>query len=156
MARYSARCVGTKDGDTFVAHYVSVSYVPGFRITAETVPPIAVRLLGVQCPEKNKPGGTEATAYSVGWFRRHLHDSAAEEHNLWLDEAGYDHFGRLLAVVSCRLEGECLNVTLLDSGHATVYRAGPDLDAHLNGLRGVSVAGMPGRLLADRAARAIP
>lgn len=149
MARFEARCVGIRDGDTVVCHYQEVTAVPGFRITTETVPAIAVRLLGVQCPEKRDPGGREATAYTVAWFQRHLHLIAtSEEHNLWLDEAGYDHFGRLLGVLSCKRDGECLNTELLSNGHATVYRAGPDQAAHAAGVRALAVAGMPGMVLA--------
>jgi endonuclease YncB( thermonuclease family) len=152
MGRYLARAVAVKDGDTFVAHYVMVSDIPGFRITAETRPSIAVRLLGVACPEKRDPGGKEATAFSVAWFQRHIHHAAtSEDHTFYLDETGYDHFGRLLAIVSCQVDGECLNTELLRNGHATVYRAGPDLDAHTNGVRRLNVAGMPGAELARRA-----
>lgn len=148
MGRYEARCVGVKDGDTFVCHYQEVSRVPGFRITTETDPTVSVRLLGIQCPEKKDPGGKEATAFAVAWFQGHFHDpDSSESHGLWIDEVGYDHFGRLLAIVSCMADGSNLNTELLRNGHATVYRAGPDLEAHVLGLRKLALGG-PGADLA--------
>jgi endonuclease YncB( thermonuclease family) len=148
VGRYEARCVGVKDGDTFVCHYQEVSRVPGFRITTETDPSVAVRLLGVSCPEKRAVGGSAATSFAVQWFQRHFHDpSSSESHGLWIDTAGYDHFGRLLAIVSCMEDGANLNAELLQSGNATVYRAGPDLEAHVVGLRKLALGG-PGADLA--------
>jgi endonuclease YncB( thermonuclease family) len=142
VARYEARCIGIRDGDTFVAHYRNISRVPGFKSTLETDPSIAVRLLGIQCPEKKDPGGPEATAFAVEWFRRHMHGAdGLGDQNLWLDEAGYDHFTRLLGMVTCREDGSCLNAELLNAGHATVYRGTLDAAAHRAGLAALSRQG---------------
>jgi endonuclease YncB( thermonuclease family) len=150
MARYELRCVVIRDGDTFVGHYRQISYVPGWRNTLETYPSIAIRLLGVSCPEKREPGGPEASAYAAAWFQEHLHQHPAEHHGLWLDEAGYDNFGRILGIVTCQLEDGCLNRDLLSVGHAVPYRAGVAAARHHEALRTMAGSGpaiIPARIL---------
>lgn len=132
MARYEGKCVVIRDGDTFMGYYAVSVVVPGFRITTESIPAIPIRLLGVQCPEKRQPGGKEASEFALRWFRYHDHD--APDSSLYFDEVGYDNFGRLLAMVTCRTDGENLSAQLLVTGNATPYRSGRSAVKHANGL----------------------
>ena len=124
MEQFEARCIAVKDGDTFVAVYRRVVTIPEWRLTIETWPPASVRLLGVDCPERNTPAGPPATAATVAWFAEHDHTPG--EMSLTLETDGDDNFGRPLALVWCRRHPEIsLSQHLILTGHGVVYRGGP-------------------------------
>jgi endonuclease YncB( thermonuclease family) len=117
------------DGDTFHVHYeVQTRLLKSTSVLKEDQ---RVRLLGIDCPEKRAPGGPEATAYTLAWLHTHLHlrELGPEGLPLLLEGDAWDSFGRVLAVVSCHLDGAVLNLDLLNSGHAAPYRALPHADA---------------------------
>lgn len=91
------------DGDT-----VDAVLDLGLYLTAA----IRFRILGVDAPERGRPGAAEATAFVQTW----LDDS----HGLTVRTRKADSFGRWLGDLH-REDGSCLSTALLDAGHAVPY-----------------------------------
>lgn len=72
---------------------------------------IRVRLHGVDAPERDQPGGAEATR----WLQAVLHEA-----DVRLEPVSQDQYDRLVAVV--HLEDRNINAALLRAGHAWAYR----------------------------------
>jgi len=112
-----------------VSHYLTEVLVA--RVidgdTFETTDGERVRLIGVDAPERDQPGGSEATAFA----HEHLYGQT-----VWLEADGNDtdNFGRLRRYVWLNIPGdvECpeyiqryqLNALLLSTGHAEVMIIG--------------------------------
>ena len=129
MTGYPGRAIAVIDGDTFHCHYeVEARLLKATAVLRETQ---RVRLLGIDCPEKRRPGGAEATAFTLRWLQDHAHATPGGPEGLCLrlDGDTWDSFGRVLAVVWCAVDGACLNLDLLAAGHATAYRALAHADA---------------------------
>jgi endonuclease YncB( thermonuclease family) len=71
-----------------------------------------VRLAGIDCPEMNTAEGKAAAAFAAEW----LADRKCE-----LTDRGKDKYGRLLGEIRAAENGETLNSTLIQAGHAKVY-----------------------------------
>jgi endonuclease YncB( thermonuclease family) len=127
----AGRCIALIDGDTF--HAYLEEEMRFLQTTVRAAELARVRLLGIDCPEKRDPGGPAATAYARKWVSLHAHLDRFGPQEVTLRFAGdqRDNFGRLLAVVSCGLDGMVLNQELLTSGNAVPYRALAHVDALL-------------------------
>ena len=114
------------DGDTITADSVDLGYL---RYVREENDPIRYRLLGVNCPESNRPesraAGLAAKEFTKAWIAEHLthgdgtslvaHTVKADGHKLT------DSFGRFLADILCA-DGHSLATDLLTSGHAVPFK----------------------------------
>lgn len=79
-----------------------------------------IRLLGVDAPEVrgvSRERGLAATAYVRGWFAL-----TTGEWPLVIETHKSDAFGRYLGTIWDANTGDCLNSSLLASGHAVVYQ----------------------------------
>ncbi len=72
---------------------------------------IRVRLHGVDAPERNQPGGSDAT----GWLTRQVGNQAVQ-----LEPVSQDQYERMVAVV--HRDGRSINQDLVQAGHAWAYR----------------------------------
>ncbi len=104
--RYRARLERVVDGDTV---YLTVDL--GFRATMS----LAIRLAGIDAPERYKDGGPEATA----WLRAMLVDR-----DLLLESAKGDKYGRWLGTIYHVNEPVSINSSMIEAGHATSYGGG--------------------------------
>lgn len=89
------------DGDTFVLWAVNVGGEE------------RVRVLGVDTPERGKPGYTEATSYTRAWLAQGPSELVA---------CKKDSFGRLLGAVT--RDGDSLAGKLIQQGLAHAYEGG--------------------------------
>lgn len=98
--------LSTIDGDTITARYCCGD---------TTTPQITVRLYGIDAPETDQPGGTEATRFVTGWLA---------DRSLLLREHGTDRYGRIIGEILA--EGSpavlTLNTELVRRGLAWWYR----------------------------------
>jgi micrococcal nuclease len=69
MYRYTARLVRVIDGDTYV-----LDIDLGFHVHTEQ----HVRLLGIDCPEKNTPAGRSATIFATLWWAAHGNEAVID------------------------------------------------------------------------------
>ena len=110
---YQARLERVIDGDTLD---VTLSMgLHAYRVER-------LRLLSVDCPEVHGPtrvAGLAATAYTTAW----LEAAGPEPWPLIVQTYKSDDFGRFLGTVWRISDGACLNLSLLDSGHAVAYRS---------------------------------
>lgn len=72
-----------------------------------------VRLLGLNTPEKNTPGGKAAITWATEWFAQHGSDVVVETH-------AREKYGRWLATITAA-DGAVLNTDLIDAGQAAPY-----------------------------------
>lgn len=90
-----------------------------------------LRLLGVDCPERNtdRPAWLAAKLFTHNWLIQHA-DLAGRHFMRTIrntrDRDKADSFGRYLATVYDLVDGDtqgdhCLNAALLDAGHAVPY-----------------------------------
>lgn len=103
---YRARLVRVVDGDT-----ADLDVDLGFTVHVA----IRVRFAGINCPERGKPGGAEATAYTRKWFTDH-HDECTVT-----TTKTQDVYSRWLAVIDDPDPGDLedsLNDLLVREGHA--------------------------------------
>ena len=101
----------TKSGD-----FTLVRIIDGDSIVVDNGNgPIKVRLIGIDCPERNQPYGTDATRA----LKNFLGDSP-----LRVQGQKKDRWGRLLAHVY--VESQLINLQLVKEGAAWVYRAEQD------------------------------
>lgn len=91
------------DGDT-----VDLVLDVGFYLNTT----LRFRLLGVDAPERGKPGAAEATAFVQAWL--------AEDPDLTAHTRKADSFGRWLVDIT-REDGTSLSAALLEAGHAVPY-----------------------------------
>lgn len=101
---FRAKVVRVVDGDT-----VDMTVDLGFRISQE----IRLRLLGINAPERNAPGGTEATNYLK------LLLPIGQQTMIETFKNPTDKYGRWLA--SIYVNGENINDNMISSGHAVYY-----------------------------------
>lgn len=73
--------------------------------------PIKIRLYGIDTPEKEQPGGADATAY--------LHSLLSVGVSVDVTEISTDKYGRTVAVVAH--DGRIINELMVEAGHAWVY-----------------------------------
>lgn len=99
---YACSLVRVTDGDTMV-----LTVDLGFRLTA-TMP---VRLLGLNCPEKNTTRGKEVKAWVQQWFSDHADVIVTTEKDP-------EKYGRWLGTVAPVGSQRTLNAELLDGGMA--------------------------------------
>jgi len=82
---------------------------------------IALRLLGIDCPELAQPGGREAQAFAAAWF-------AAAPPASWpfrVQSVRWDKFGgRYLGYVWRRADGASLVDDMLAAKHGVAYNGG--------------------------------
>lgn len=100
---YLATLIRVVDGDTI---WADVDY--GFREHGEK----DLRFLGINCPEKGKPGYVEATDFTKFWI-----PTARRGFLIKTKEDREDPFGRWLAWIILP-DGRCLNQMLVDQGLA--------------------------------------
>lgn len=82
-----------------------------------------VRLLNVNCPEKNTPQGRTAAVFVLNWLSVGNNSGQGErfEFKQWpfvVQTYKADSFGRWLGVLCRRFDGAILNQDLIDNGHA--------------------------------------
>lgn len=77
-----------------------------------------LRLIGVDTPERNEEGWDAARLFVVDW----LAQAGDDGWPLLVRTEKADSFGRYLAEVWRRVDGESLNAALLAAGHAVPYR----------------------------------
>lgn len=112
MRRYPAKLVKVVDGDT-----VDLVVDVGFYLWIT----VRVRLLGIDTPERGKPGAVEATAFVEAWMAD-VAGGGAKWPLIVSTEKG-DSFGRWLARVYSYDELRLLNDDLVTMGHAVPYRS---------------------------------
>jgi len=93
------------------AHVIKVIDGDSLRIELRGIQ-VDLRLLGVDAPEWNKPGGAEAKAFVEAWVAK------GGTIDLEFDRSRYGKYGRLLAWVW--RDNELLQESLLRHGHAQV------------------------------------
>jgi micrococcal nuclease len=108
MYEYVAHVRSVYDGDTIRADIDC-----GFGIWTANQ---SLRLLGIDAPELGKPGGKEARDY----LRSVLPVGTEVVIRTVKDES--EKYGRLLASIS--LNGEDVNLTMIQTGHAVPYDGG--------------------------------
>ena len=126
---------GTQDGNTATPTFEQVNVT--YTIDGDTIIAIVdgkeehIRLIGMNCPERGDPGGSEATEYT-----RSAIDQAGNSVYLQSDPTltDRDPYGRLLRYVwlaepptpldSQTIHAILLNQLLVDSGHAQYWGAG--------------------------------
>lgn len=112
---YAARLKKISDGDT-----VHLDIDLGF--TAHVT--VRIRLKGINCPETDAPGGTEATAFTRDWFAQHgdqcvvtTHDA----HKLLDAPPKEDVYARWIGIIApLGVDEDSLNDALIASGHAVI------------------------------------
>lgn len=72
---------------------------------------VRVRLHGIDAPERDQPGGEQATRWLA---------EAVQDRDVLLEPVSQDQYERLLAIV--HLEGRDMNRALVEAGHAWAYR----------------------------------
>lgn len=75
-----------------------------------------IRLLGVDCPERQETGWLAACEFTREWLAE-----AGDGWNLIIQTVRVDNFGRYLATVWRVVDGRCLNDDLLTAGYAVPY-----------------------------------
>lgn len=108
----SATPLRAVDGDTIT---IVADVWPSLIRGAPVMVPERVRVLGVDTPERGKPGYREATAYTAAW----IHGATLR---LIVCSEERDSFGRLLATVMRKSDGANLTTDLLRDGHAVPYK----------------------------------
>ena len=101
------RVLRVVDGDT-----IDAVIDLGLRVTVTE----RLRVLGVQCPESRKPGGSEATRFTTAWLT-----IAHVKGGLRVTTHKADSFGRWLADFRDDTTGEHLAGALIGAGHAAPY-----------------------------------
>ncbi len=122
------------DGDTVVVHPSG----PGDpHETGRPSSPITVRLYGIDAPESDQPGGTEATSFVTNWTDRH---------DLLLSVHGTDWYGRIIGELSVIGDPSrrTLNEELVYRGLAWWYRDYAMDDEELAALEGRAQAAKRG------------
>jgi len=109
MYEYRAHVRSVYDGDTIRADVDC-----GFGIWTANQP---LRLLGIDAPELGQPGGKEARDYLRGVL------PIGTEVVIRTVKDEREKYGRLLAAIS--LNGEDVNLTMIQTGHAKPYDGGP-------------------------------
>ena len=108
---FNVEIIRVIDGDT-----VEARVDLGFRVMFTN----KFRLLGVDTPERGKPGFSEATAFTQAWCDEHIHSPGIE-----IETMKRDGFGRWLAMFRCQADGTYLNKRLIEEGHSpNDYRGG--------------------------------
>lgn len=102
---YAASVVSVTDGDTVVLR-VDL----GFRLWAE----LPIRLVGLDCAERNTDAGKAAMTFTRDWLNRYEGDLVLSTYK------NPEKYGRWLGVITTPLSGS-LNAALVDSGHAAVW-----------------------------------
>lgn len=100
------------DGDT-----VDLTLGKDIGFYVSTVVNVRFRLLGVDAPERGKPGAAEATEYLRAWLAANAGRARCSSHKA-------DSFGRWLAYIYITREDgtvSSLNDDLVAAGHAVVY-----------------------------------
>jgi micrococcal nuclease len=113
---YRARCSRVVDGDT-----VDVLLDQGLHTHRIE----RLRLLGVQAPEmREHPRGQEVKGWVQNWIEHATLDTEGDVRDWPLTVSTYksDAFGRYLAAIWRRSDGEQLNDALLENGMAKVYQ----------------------------------
>jgi endonuclease YncB( thermonuclease family) len=98
------------DGDTFILE-CALCHEPRLKQGE-----VRIRLLGVDCPEVTGPTreeGLKATEFTKQW----LENAEIGPWSLMVQTTKKDSFGRWLSKIWNRNTGECLNDTLVRSGH---------------------------------------
>jgi len=95
------------------AHVIKVIDGDSMRIELRGIQ-VDLRLLGVDAPEYNQPGGAEATAFVKAWVEQGGTIDLEYDHNR------YGKYGRLLAWVW--RGGHLLQEDMVRAGHAQVKR----------------------------------
>jgi micrococcal nuclease len=116
---YRAKLLRVIDGDSLVVE-ISVGfglYVGHGNEGAH------LRLLGLDCPERNESGWEEAKRFTANWLVQATSYSEPLEWPLVIRTVKADNFGRYLADVFRVSDGAHLNADLLASGLATPYQA---------------------------------
>ena len=106
LFRFQARVVKVVDADT-----IDLIIDLGFRLNHE----IRVRLFGINAPEKNAPGGMEATNYVKGLL------PVGTEVTIQTFKNPTDKYGRWLATVYMGENLVSVNLMLLDKGYAVPF-----------------------------------
>lgn len=105
------------DGDTVDLHLWRSTTLDAFdatiSITSKGIR--RLRLLGIDTPERGQPGYKEARDYLANWL--------IENENIFVVMPKRDNFGRNLAWIINYDTDECVNESLVDAGHAVIYRA---------------------------------
>jgi len=101
------QCIRVIDGDTIVVK--KIGYDPVGLIGEE----IKVRLIGVDCPELDEPGGEHALLLTIVY-------AEGQRISLFCGERRKDVYGRTLAYVNVHEEGEWLNEILIEKGNGRV------------------------------------
>lgn len=111
---WRARYLRTVDGDTF-----DVEVDCGFRLFRQE----RIRLLGVDTPEvvgANRAAGLAAASFTLNWLAEAQYGVSSPFWAIRLETfkpKDRDSFGRWLAVVWREVDGMCLNLDLVSSGH---------------------------------------
>ncbi len=120
---FPARPVRVLDGDT-LSLLVDLGF--GMRLSQTPDKRNRFRLHGVDAPETNRAetreAGLTAKAYTTEWL-----SEAARLHPEWpllVEVLAFDNFGRILCTIWRRGDGRCLNVDLIEAGHAVPYHVG--------------------------------
>ncbi len=119
---FPASTVRVLDGDT-LSLLVDLGF--GMRLSQTPDKRNRFRLHGVDSPETNRAetreAGLTAKAYTTEWL-----SEAARLYPEWpllVEVLAFDNFGRILCTIWRRGDGRCLNVDLIEEGHALPYRA---------------------------------
>jgi micrococcal nuclease len=109
LYHYKALVTRVIDGDT-----VLVDIDLGFHTWVRDE---RIRLYGINAPEKNAPGGAEATAFLAGKIEGKpvILETIKGTHG----EDRQEKFGRYLGIIW--LDGANINQQMLDAGHAAFY-----------------------------------
>lgn len=102
------------DGDTLDLRVETDWVDTGFHVQTKTRTAHRFRLLGVDTPERGRPGWAEATSFVRDWLAQHPHLRARTTKT--------DSFGRWLVDVYDPDDHASLSAALLHSGHAEVWR----------------------------------
>ncbi|MBI9080260.1 MAG: thermonuclease family protein [Pseudodesulfovibrio sp.] len=105
-------------GDRLTAHVIHVTDGDSLEVELRGLR-MRVRLSGVNCPEWNKPGGKEATAFAKAWIAHgQIVELEVAQDCFTTKPDCWDKYNRLLAFVW--RDGEMLQEELLKSGNAEV------------------------------------
>lgn len=103
------------DGDSFLVDFDLGHGI--YLLTNNRADRQVVRLLDVDCPERYKVGGSEATAFTEQWMT--LAEFYDDEWYLEIQTVKRDSFGRWLSYVRRLLDGRYLHEDLIAAGHHT-------------------------------------
>lgn len=107
---YDALLVEVVDGDT-----IDVLVDEGLHDFTQ----IRVRFLGVYCPETDKPGGPEATAFTAAWLAACPPDRKLPLRITTVKDRT-ERYGRYLGTVLRHFDAANLTEALLQSGHGSL------------------------------------